>query len=220
MNLPWYKRYWSYLFPITVLKPSSEIHDKLSIKYFRGQIQLESDDALYSDGERYTPFRLGYNRLAKNGTLQNVKTFLLLGAGLGSALRRLHSVYNLHPETFLVEHDEAIIALSKEYLLLRQKQNVQFICADASQYIFENQNKFDLIGVDLFEQLRNSSIIEKEDFWMEIKKSLTSSGHVIVNTIFIDKKERRTFENLLDKAFTFDCLVRKPNYIYILQLKT
>jgi len=219
MDFPWYKTLGSYLFPITLLKPSSVIHKKLKIQYFRGQIQLESDTALYSDGDRYAPFRLGFNYLYKKKELQNIKKFLLLGAGLGSALHRLQRIYQLYPSTYLVEYDEAILALSKQFLLPSQKKNVHFICTDARKYTRESKDKFDLIGIDLFEQLRNSPIIYEVSFWLDVKKLLSANGHVIVNTIFIKKIDRTSFEKLLSKAFTFERIVRNPNYIYILKLK-
>jgi len=219
-ELAWYKKVIGYIYPITVQKQANSKHSKLRIKYYQGQYQLESGGALYSDGYRYSPFRLGYAYLQKQKTLQKTKTFLLLGSGLGSALIRLQKVYNLYPETTLVEYDADIIEFSKIYLLNNQQNNIQFIKQDAQDYLSKTSEKFDLIGIDLFKDLENSVLINQTNFWSEIKNRSTSKTNIILNTIFMEKSIRNDFEKLLAKDFTFHRLDQKPNYIYMLKVKT
>ena len=171
LDLPWYKKWISYVFPIVISRHQNDKHTNLQIKYFQGQVQLESENALYSDGHRYTPFKMAYNFLDKRGDLKPIKKFLLLGAGLGSALERLQHVYKLYPETHLVEYDTDILNLSKKYLLTNQEENVHFICKEAMDFIAESNQQFDLIGIDLFDALKNSYLISDNLFWEQLKKA-------------------------------------------------
>ncbi len=218
-NIPWYKKCLGYLFPMMIAQYESDYHPHLKIKYYQGQIQLESADALYSDGHRYTPFRLAFDYLFKKNNLLNVENFLLLGAGLGSALQRLQKIYSVFPTATLVEYDEQIIELSKSYANLNEKNNVEFIQADAYIFLDQNEKQFDLIGIDIFEGLTNSNLLKKAVFWQGIKKACTPNSTIILNTIFTKKEELLEFELLLKSYFTFHRIDQKPNYFYILKLK-
>lgn len=218
-ELVWYKKVLGYLYPITISKQENEQHPNLQIKYYQGQYQLESGGALYSDGHRYTPFRLAYRFLEKKNSLKNTEDFLLLGAGLGSALKRLHEVYKMFPTTYLVEQDADILACSKKYLLNEQTKNIHFIQDDALVYLLKTKNTFDLIGVDLFHNLENSSLLKDPKFWEQVVQVCKPKTTLIVNTIFTKKVRRENFEKLLSLNFTFEKLKHKPNYIYILNLK-
>lgn len=213
-KIAWYKKVISYAYPLTIEKRAG-----LSIDYYQGQYQLESGGALYSDGYRYAPFRLAYAYLHKQQWLAQTQHFLLLGAGLGSALLTLQKVYQLYPTTHLVEYQAEILALSKKYLLPNQAENVKFISQEASAYLASCSATFDLIGIDLFDALENSFLISQASFWQSIKKVSTKNSKIVVNTIFTEKSKRREFEMLLSKEFLFHRLQRKPNYIYILKVK-
>ena len=219
LEIPWYKKCLGYLYPIVLAKKQSDKHTNLKIKYYQGQIQLESDNALYSDGYRYSPFRTTFHRINTNKELEKNNTFLLLGAGLGSALYRLQKVYNIYPESYLVEYDADIIHLSRKYLLQGQTEKVHFILQEAHDYLKSCNQKFDLIGIDLFDNLENSYLLSQDDFWNKIKKISHQYSNIIVNTIFLDKEELKALENRLAKDFTFERINRPPNYFYILKLR-
>lgn len=219
LDLPWYKKWISYVYPVIITRRRNDTHANLKVKYFQGQLQLESDNALYSDGHRYTPFKMAYSYLNKKNKLKPVKRFLLLGSGLGSALDRLHKVYDIYPEAFLVEYDSDILALSQKYLLKDQNESVHFIRREAQDFLNASEDVFDLIGIDLFDSLENSYLITSGPFWQQVKKVMNSGTQVILNTIFTKKKALKDFENMLSKDFTFVCLKRIPNYIYVMQLK-
>ncbi len=215
-DLPWYKKCLGYLMPIVTQQLYTDKHAALKIKYYQGQWQLESAHALYSDGYRYSPFKLAFERLDKKNKLQPIQHFLLLGAGLGSALSRLHTVYQLFPRSVLVEYDEKIIELAKQYHQLDQDKNVFFEHYDAADYIRQTQHTFDMIGIDLFKDLENSQVVQDPNFWHQIIRISSSDARIIINTIFLHKNDRRVFEDMLSTHFTFDRIERSPNYIYLL----
>lgn len=218
-KLPWYKKCIGYIIPIVTTHHTTDRHPDLKVKYYQGQWQLESEDALYSDGHRYAPFRLAYNYLHEQKKLSGVQSFLLLGAGLGSALLRLQKVYNIYPHSTLVEYDEDIIELGQIYFDINQKKNVEYIHADAAQFLNKNHQQFDLIGVDIFEGIVNSDLLRQGSFLILLTSAMNKNSQLIINSIFTKNKARANFEQLLEHYFTFECLERNPNYIYILQLK-
>lgn len=217
IDLPWYKKILGYIYPVVIARHKNDKHTDLKIKFYQGQLQLECEDALYSDGYRYTPFRLAYNYLHKQKKLQAINSFLLLGAGLGSALLRLQKVYKLYPTTKLIEYDADILKLSQDYLLGEQERNVHFVRQEAMDYLVEDNSFYDLIGIDLFDELENSYLITHPPFWLEVKKRTNPQTQIIVNTIFVEKKALQNFEYLISQNFTFVCLKRAPNYIYVMQ---
>jgi predicted membrane-bound spermidine synthase len=218
-QLPWYKKWLGYLIPLVITKRKTDSNENLKIKYYQGQVQLENGDALYSDGHRYSPFKLSFEFLARKNKLDDVQRFLLLGAGLGSALYRLQKVYHLNPESFLIEKNKDVFALLKEYALFDNNDNVHLILDEAHNYIKRTDESFDLIGVDLFEKLENSSLLNESSFWESLNGISNKKTTLIVNTIFIKKTERSEFEKMLSMDFTFERIDRRPNYFYIAKIK-
>lgn len=219
LELPWYKKCLGYLVPVVCQEYQSDKHADLKIKYYQGQWQLESKNALYSDGYRYAPFRLAFSYLQKKNELLPIEHFLLLGAGLGSALIHLQKVYQSFPKSILVEHDEQIINLANEFFNPNVRGNVTLINDDVSNYLETCDDTFDLIGIDIFKDLDNSPLILNETFWEQVVKVARPKAHIIVNTIFIHAQARSDFEKLISLHFTYERLERSPNYIYILRLK-
>ena len=218
-KIQWYKRCLSYFLPITITRQSSDRHPNLKIKYYLGQWQLESNDALYSDGYRYSPFRKAFDYLNKKGILTNTTNFLLLGGGLGSAVARLYNKYKCTPTFTLVEHDKKIIELGQQFLELHDVPNARIMHTDANSFLKSNTQQYDLLGIDLFDGLANSPLIHQETFHANVIKTLGADGHIILNTIFTNNLERLTFEQLLEQFYSLEIIERKPNYIYILQAK-
>lgn len=219
VKVPWYKKCLGYVYPIIISRYHSDKHPNLKIRLFQGQFQLESEEALYSDGWRYSPFRMAYDHLKKKKSLLPINRFLLLGAGLGSALLRLQKVHKTFPNAVLVEHDFEILELGKHYFPLNENNNVEYVHADAETYLKNCEQTFDCIAIDLFDDLFNSDLIAQASFWKTLKKISEPKTRIILNSIFLKKNAILKFEKLIEKDFTFDRLDRKPNYIFVLRPK-
>ena len=139
-KLPWYKKALGYIVPITTTYHETDKHPNLKVKYYQGQWQLESEDALYSDGYRYSPFRMAYDHLHKQNKLLPVHNFLLIGGGLGSALLRLQKVYKRFPAATLVEYDGDIIELGQIYFDVNKKKQ-RGLCASRGARIFKQMQR-------------------------------------------------------------------------------
>ena len=82
MEIPFWKRWLSYLTPIRLEESASEYNPELTVMLDRGRLQLLSGNAIYSWDDLYHNFTRAFTQLQpENLGYQDV---LLLGLGLGS----------------------------------------------------------------------------------------------------------------------------------------
>lgn len=174
-----YQRLLSYLFPVRVAKSSGTKNKVLELFLYRGQLQLATVDALYSDGTRYRPLKMAFKAL--KGRLSRVKEVLLLGTGLASAVHML-SEKGLTPSYTLVEHDNVVLELAKKYIPADVKQ-VEAYCTDALSFINTNERKYDMLIVDIFDGRVAPEFVTSEEFLLKCRQSLNSDGIFILNYI-------------------------------------
>ena len=200
MRIPFYKKLASYIYPIVLEHMEGIHHRNLSILLYQGQLMMSTTDAIYSYGTKYYPFGKPFAEMKKE--LPRLKSFLLLGTGLGSALKILQADYKLFPKTVLVDYDEAILALSVKYMGLNAKQNVQWVCDDASGYLHDSQEKFDLIGVDVFKGMFVPTSVRTDQFILDCTSALNPNGICIWNMMFHKDIEEQDYEQRLQTRFT------------------
>lgn len=206
------KKILSFFYPITIQKMAGTKHRKLILQLFCNQWLLSTDEAVYSYGSFYTPFRKSF-RTIKN-KLKNVKSFLLLGTGLGSALKILQSKYDVYPEAVLVDNDKTIIELSMRYMELNTKNNVRWEYDDAQHYIQTTTKTFDLIGVDVFKDMFIPTAFKQESFFALCRSRLNPGGYCIFNMIFpstnekeiVTERMRRHFSQVSEISFRINTL--------------
>ena len=157
------KKVLSYLYPVSIIEFSNEKHRKLILQLFCNQFMLSTQDAVYSFGTFYTPFRKSFALIKDD--IQNCQRFLLLGTGLGSALKILQKKYQVYPDSVLVDNDKDILELSMKFMNLNERKNVSWIYNDAVTYLKSNMQVFDLIGVDLFRGTLLSNDFKQTSFF-------------------------------------------------------
>jgi len=83
----------------------------------------------------------------------------------------------------VVEIDPALEAISKEYFNYKDHANINLIFEDARAYVNTNQNKYDVIFVDVYgDSFVPFSLLTKE-YGEQINASLKTDGMVIMNAI-------------------------------------
>lgn len=174
-----YQKLLSYLFPVRVAKSSGTKNKVLELFLYRGQLQLATLDALYSDGTRYRPLKIAFK--AVKDKLSNVKEVLLLGTGLASAVHML-SKRGHYPAYTLIEHDNIVLDLAKEYLP-KGVDNVEAYCTDALSFMNVNEKKYDLLIVDIFDGRVAPEFVTSESFLLKCRQSLNSDGIFVLNYI-------------------------------------
>jgi len=214
MKIPFYKKAISYFFPYKLKEVSSLKNNLLRVYLFRNQVMLSCADAIYSQGTSYEPFRLPFKKIKKE--MSSINSFLLLGTGLGSALQILHKDYHHYPKSTLVDIDEEVLALSKEWMNLDVKNNVEWICADALFFLQESSEKYNLIGVDVFKGTRVPYDFQTEYFINLCVGRLSPKGIVIFNFISQNKTDTLLLEDKMQHQFkNIDVIHHGLNKFYI-----
>lgn len=192
-TIPGYKYFLSYILPVRIASRSSDYHTELNLELYRGQLTLSTSSALYSVGISYAPFKIGFRAI--RDVLPNVQSFLLLGTGLGSALQILQKKYRVFPQTSLVDNDNEVLRLSRQWMHLNAQEKTDWVCADARAFMKSNTKKFDLIGIDVFHDLFHPEWACEEVFIQRCRAALNLHGIVIANYIFReDYKKEYTLE--------------------------
>ncbi|MBP6625584.1 MAG: hypothetical protein KA198_10455 [Chitinophagaceae bacterium] len=200
MKILLYKKIASFLYPITIKKIVTKQHASLKLQLYCNQLMLSTPDAIYSYGTRYSPFRKTFELLKAD--LQQVQQVLVLGTGLGSALKILQEKYGKYPEAILVDIDPDILTLSKEWMQLDSKKNVTWICDEARNYIMNSQQPVDLICIDVFNGTFMPYYLKEVNFYIACRKNLRPKGICIFNIIPLNDQEAILIEMMIHETFT------------------
>ena len=191
-KIPFYKKALSYIKPVWLKNEHSVLNPGLELLLYNGRFQLATNDALYSDGEHYTPAVSAVNRLKPY--LPGVKSVLVLGVGLGSIVQVIKK-NGFDPRFTLVEIDKVILKLALEFLSTTSNAVMEPICADAKDFIEKNKDKFDLIFIDIFDSRTVPQFVSSPTFLTLCRGSLTPGGRVVWNYIINDEQEwKRTLK--------------------------
>lgn len=188
----------SNFFPVKIIDSSSSENPVLQLYLYKGQWQLATQDALYSDGTRYRPMLWAFKKIENK--LPDVKKAMVLGAGLGSAAQILNKM-DFHPEIRLVDIDEKVLEWAKELMPSNEKINVQYIHADAFQYIKNTTQKYDLIILDLFKGRVMPDFLNNENFLNDCKTKIASKGVFILNYMISSNKNWEEFQRIFIEIF-------------------
>ena len=166
-----------------------------------GVIQTtEADEAIYHEMMAHVP-------ILAHGSVERV---LVIGGGDGGILREVVK----HPsiqEVVLVEIDGSVVELSKKHLPKLSNgafndPRVKVVIQDASQYVKNSHEKFDVIICDSTDPFGPGKVLFTSEFYGDCKTLLTKNG-IFVNqngVPFLQKDELKlTLEN------------RKPHFKHV-----
>lgn len=185
-TIPLYKRILSYLHPVWISHYKSDVNPYLELLLYRGRLQLATHDALYSDGDAYTPAQAVLKDL--RSFLPAVKKVLIMGAGLGSMVSMMHK-RGYTPHVTLVELDEVILQLAMERLTAYAGTDVEAICSDAAIFVANSTRQYDLIFIDIFNSRTVPPFVTSLSFLSNCYKNLAPGGHIAFNYIINNDDE-------------------------------
>lgn len=210
MRLPFWKKWLSYLHPLTLERLSSPKNPQLAVVLDRGRLQLLSGNAIYSWDDLYHNFTIAFGQLdLENRAITDV---LVLGLGLGSVPFILEKVYERQYRYTAVEWDEAVVYLASKYTLPRLKSRVDIVVADAEHFIRATEASFDLITVDIFEDDHTPMPFETADFLRPCRQHLRPGGLLLYNRLYNSDANRQasqafyqdTFCRVFEQAYTIE----------------
>jgi len=199
MQISLHQRALSYLYPVTLERKKDFLEKEHWLQLYRNQLMLCTPTAIYSYGTRYYPFAKPFEFLKSE--LMQVHRFLMLGTALGSGLKILQDQYACYPESTLVDINETLLNWSKEYMDLNKRNNVQWICSEASFFVEHCNETYDLIGLDIFIDMSVPHFVKSEAFLRQIKQLLNPEGYLIFNLMFNSQNEHLIMVERLHAVF-------------------
>jgi len=199
-KIPPVKRLLSYLVPVTIANSSGSRNRFLEFILYRNQWQLATEDALYSDGDRYQPFKMAFRQLPRE-QLAALDRCLVLGTGLGSIVQILTGKYRSKATFSLVEHDEKILGWALESLSAQGIEKLEPYCDNAADFVKRATAQYDMICIDIFNGREVPSLFTERAFLQDSYKLLRPGGTWIMNYIVNDDEETRQFMRNVRELF-------------------
>lgn len=190
------KKLFSYLAPVQLRNSKGKENPFLELLYYRGQYQLATKDALYSDGDRYTPLKIAFKHIGTG--LNNISNVLVLGTGLASAVHIL-SKKGYSPAYTLVEHDSLILQWALE--LLPEDSNVTSVCADAQKYMTDHNTQYDMVIVDIFNSRNVPEFVTTHQFMTQCRNCINKEGYFVFNYIIQNMEDWQPIDTILREVF-------------------
>ncbi len=118
------------------------------------------------------------------------RSVLILGFGGGSAARILRQEMGLNCHIVGVDDDPAMLELARNAFGWKNAAGVELHLADATTWIHQHSDRFELIVVDLFDDRRFIDGILDPLFLKGLAKLVGSRGHILLNTMVFDEESR------------------------------
>lgn len=203
-----FRRCLSYLWPVTLFRNGKQGDACLEILLYKNRFQLATQDALYSDGDQYAPFRLAFKELP-NSFLNNAATCLVLGCGLGSVIQILNRHYNKRIVYTIVEINETILQWALSLLAEQKVQHIQSFCEDASGFVSSCHSRFDLMCIDVFIGRMVPRPFTEKQFLQQCRQLLTTHGICIINYMIQDEEGWERFRQNVQDVFKKVAIIPK-----------
>lgn len=199
MRIPLWKKWVSYVTPLTLETAASEQNPDLAVMLDRGRLQLLSGNAIYSWDDLYHNFTIAFGVLElEERALEDV---LVLGLGLGSVPYILEKIYERNYRYTAVEWDETVAALAAKYTLSRLESPVNIVTADAGIFLQVTAEKFDMIVVDIFEDDHTPEQFETIDFLETCAEHLLPNGLLLYNRLYNGPRNIIATERFYEDTF-------------------
>jgi spermidine synthase len=214
------KRWLSYLFPIAVIKKQSSRSQTLEVTWNDGQLVLDSKNANYSFGSlqrilRYGLKEIGFEKVA------SMDEILVLGVAGGSVIQTLRKEIKHQKRITGIEIDEEVLEIAKTYFQLDEVENLRLIVYDAFEFVLRTKNKFDLIIIDVFDDIQMPNFLFETFFLHRLHEILNPHGKVLFNTMMLlPQHVQRNEKYILDATeyFTAHPLRKVENHNQIIIL--
>ncbi len=205
MKVPLYKRLLSYLHPVWIKgAKETDVNPELELLLSKGHWQLATSDAIYSDGDKYTPLLTAYKALKRE--LPHVKNVLVLGAALGSAVDIVRTM-GYHPDFTLVDNDPLVLEWAKE-LMPPYDGDLKMKQGDAMYYLNTDNNKYDLLIVDVFKGRVVPDFITTKSFMQNCHLHINAGGNFVLNYIIGEDEQWSNFKKVLDEVFPKNTVIK------------
>lgn len=194
----WWKKWLSYLMPYHVESMDSEYNESLELYLINNRLRLTTRDAIYSFDDRYYNFYKTFKQtpLPKNGS-----HVLILGLGLGSIPYMLEKTFYKQFHYTAVELDESVLYLFGKYQQRRLSSSFEIIQSDAADFMALQDQKYQMICIDIFIGEHVPDHIKSDDFIRHVKRALSPSGQVLWNMLYATKDQVEEVNEFIELRF-------------------
>ncbi len=180
-----FDRFLSYIYPISIEIAESATNSYLEVVYKNGKYILNSANTNYSYSGLYDLFKLVFQNIKIDW--DKVNNVLILGFGAGCVVPLIRD-YSTSCKIVGVEVDEKVLELGQKYFNTKDLHNTEIVQADAIGFVNKNNQKFDLIIVDIYIDSVVPSSAETIDFITKLHNRLSDEGIVIFNKLEFNKE--------------------------------
>ncbi|MFY0644023.1 MAG: methyltransferase domain-containing protein [Bacteroidia bacterium] len=195
------KQILSYLWDIPIEKSSSPQNSYLEVVWSQGKKMLNTENANYSFGNGYKVFELAFEK--HSDRISQAQNVLVLGFGCGSVLQILRRDYKSNCQITGIEYDAEIIRLFYKHFSTAEDPKLELIQEDALSFVKQCEMHFDLIIIDLFDDLSTSPLVFQTDFTQQLLRIANSGSTLIYNTVKSGKHQSQSSELLIELSGHF-----------------
>lgn len=208
----------SYITSLEIIKVNSSLNGEIKVIESFGKRTLYANNLEQSGGTITGMWGKAIKTMQQcnNGT---IKQCLVLGLGGGTLIEILKKYY---PEIYIdiLEYDQVMIDIAKNYFGILPSKQLKIINADAFSWVRNNKNKFDLIIMDIYVGKYNPPKGQSENFLKDLKGMLTYRGIILFNRHYQeDEAEYQKFLEKCQKNFSEAKLILSYPFSRILQLR-
>lgn len=127
----------------------------------------------------------------KDEKFKNILVLGLAGGGVAKILRKQWPKAQITG----VEIDPLMVELGEKYMKLK-KYNVDTHIVDAREFLKNNNEKYDLILVDMYVGEHIPEMFTRKGFVKDIKTHLSKSGVAVFNRLYYDEKRKLAMQFL------------------------
>ncbi|TPG37586.1 spermidine synthase [Flavobacterium pectinovorum] len=205
------QKLFSYLIPIKIFKKKSARSKIIEVTWANGELVLDSENTNYSYGSLQRILRYGLRNIGYNAVLK-MDHVLLLGVAGGSVIKTLVDEVKYKGKITGVEIDSEMIQIANEYFNLNQIKQLDIIIDDAFEFVLKTKEKYDLIIIDIFEDIHMPNFLFEKFFSERVCSLLKDQGFVLFNTMILDEahniRNRKYISEINPKLFTSKMLPR------------
>ena len=209
------KRLLSYFYPIKIHSQKSSLSQSLEVTWANGDLVIDSLNTNYSYGSLQRILKLGLKNIGF-AKIKKMDHILILGVAGGSVVKTLVDDIEFKGKITGVEIDSEIIEIANQFFKLNEIPQLQIIIDDAFEFVLKTTEKYDLIVIDIFQDIKMPNFLFESYFIDRICFLLKSKGVVLFNTMLLNQAENIRNQKLISEFkkenFTIKSIPRVENH--------
>ncbi len=217
-----FKKYLSYFIPVNVARKKSAISKALEITWNNGQLVLDSENTNYSFGSLQRILRRGLRHIGFS-TIKSMDEILVLGVAGGSVIRTINEEIGFRGKITGIDIDPDIIQIANEHFKLDEIPNLLMIVDDAFEFVLKTKLHYDLIIIDIFQDLMMPNFLFEVFFTNRLSQILNKDGFILFNTMTLNESHKsrndQYIANIDLKKFSVEKISKIENHNELLVIK-